>query len=138
MTGRVLVDTGPLVALRMEYEAAHAACLETLKRLPTPLLTCWPVLTEATYLLRAYPKQLLELLGSVHGGLLEILPLDADDIPPINSILRQYADQGFQLADAALMHLANREAIEHIFTLDMRDFTVYRPPAGTKLSIISL
>jgi predicted nucleic acid-binding protein len=138
MIGRVLVDTGPLVALRMEDEASHAQCLEALKRLPTPLLTCWPVLTEAAYLLRAYPEQLLELLDSANGGLLEILALTAGDVPPINGISRQYADQGFQLADAALMHLANREAVEHIFTLDIRDFTVFRPPAGKKLSIVSL
>ena len=31
-----------------------------------------------------------------------------------------------QLADAALVYLANREGIDTIFTLDYRDFAVYR------------
>jgi hypothetical protein len=41
-----------------------------------------------------------------------------------------------QLADASLVHLANREGIESIFTLNWRDFGVLRLAHGKKLRLI--
>ena len=40
--------------------------------------------------------------------------------------MRTYEDIRPQLADAALVYLADREGIDTIFTLDRRDFSVYR------------
>jgi hypothetical protein len=31
-----------------------------------------------------------------------------------------------QLADASLMYVAEQNGIEHVFTLDRRDFTIFR------------
>lgn len=135
MNGKVLVDTGPLVALRDEDDAHHSHCVEALKTLARPLLTCWPVLTEAAFLLRRHPAEVRSLLSSTDGGFLQILPLTQGDVSGINAILTKYDDQGFQLADAALMWLAERENIQHVFTLDRRDFTVYRTLAGKSLTI---
>jgi predicted nucleic acid-binding protein len=40
--------------------------------------------------------------------------------------MKRYEDIRPQLADAALVYLADREGIDTIFTLDRRDFSVYR------------
>ena len=40
--------------------------------------------------------------------------------------MHQYADLPMDLADAALIRVAEREGIRTIFTLDRRDFSVYR------------
>jgi len=40
--------------------------------------------------------------------------------------MKEYRDIRPQLADAALVYLAGREGIDTIFTLDRRDFGVYR------------
>jgi len=40
--------------------------------------------------------------------------------------MKTYQDIQPQLADAALVYLADREGIDTIFTLDRRDFSVYR------------
>ena len=136
MTSRALVDTGPLVALLNGADPHHDRCVETFRKLSPPLWTCWPVLTEAAYLLETRPVVARRLLGEVDGGFLRLLPLDADDVRPIQTILRRYEDQRFQLADAALMHLSEREGIDRVFTLDRKDFTVFRKTSGQPLVLL--
>ena len=41
--------------------------------------------------------------------------------------MRKYRDLPMDLADAALVRVAERERIRRIFTTDRRDFTLYRP-----------
>lgn len=135
MTG-ILIDTGPLVALLHPNDPHHADCEAIANTLRPPLYSCWPVITEAAYLLGRFPKSVSKLLGYCDGSLIELLPLDGSDIVPIDSILMGYADQKFDLADAALMHLANREGIETVFTLDQRHFSVYRNQERRPLHIL--
>ena len=136
MNHPVLADTGPLVALLNRSDSRHAAATEALVSLRTPLFTCWPVLTEAAYLLRSQPAAVRSLLSSIDSGFLQLLPLGPADIEPISDILEQYEDQSFQLADAVLMYLADREAIPHVFTFDRRDFSVFRTRAGKSLTLM--
>ncbi|MGH6629120.1 MAG: type II toxin-antitoxin system VapC family toxin, partial [Burkholderiales bacterium] len=100
--------------------------VDLLKSLRPPLFTCWPVLTEALWLLRHYPAAIQRLLGSFEAGLLRLLVLDEDSISWIARFMHRYRNVGAQAADAALMYLAEREGIETVFTLDRRDFSVYR------------
>ena len=136
MTGRVLVDTGPIVAILSESDQYHEACVAQLRRIKGSLLTCWPVVTEAAWLLRAYPVAVGKLLSSFNGQPFELLSLNEADLSGIAATLAKYRDQGIQLADASLVHLANREGIETMFTLDRRDFGVLRLARGKKLRLI--
>lgn len=136
ISSRVLIDTGSIVAVLRRDDEHHAVCSKELEQLPTPLLTCWPVLTEAAWLLRRYPRQVRQLLDRCGGHPFEIVSLSSGDLREINAILGKYEDQGIQLADAALMHLAERERIEHVFTLDRRHFSVYRTAAGKTLTLV--
>lgn len=122
----MLVDTGPLVAILSRRDQYHEPCVRVLGNLPPPLLTCWPVLTEAIWLLRAHPSAVQELLRSFRSGLLRLLVLDEESVAWVADFLARYRRVGAQAADAALMYLAERESIDTIFTLDRRDFSVYR------------
>ena len=133
---RVLADTGPIVAILSRRDQYHRQCVETLRDLPGPLFTCWPVITEAAWLLRRDANAVQKLINSLDTGFLELLPLTADDAKPIGAILKKYRDLGAQLADAALVHLAARHGLDTIFTLDHRDFSVYRLPKGKPFRII--
>ena len=133
---RVLLDTGPLVALLAENDAYHRQCVETLADLSPPLLTCWPVLTEAAWLLRRYPHPADRLNDARSAGLFDLLPLNADDLPAIAAIMRRYEDAGLQFADAALVHLAERENIRTVFTTDRRDFSIIRLKRNRMLKLL--
>jgi predicted nucleic acid-binding protein len=86
--------------------------------------------------LRAYPQAIRKLLSSFPCRPFELVPLGETDIPGIAAILAKYAGLRIKLADASLVHLANREGIESMFTLDRRDFGVLRLAHGKKLRLI--
>ena len=123
---RVLVDTGPLVAILSRNDAYHSVCVEALRGMPGPLLSCWPVITEAAWLLRDTPRAIQQLLHGIDGRFLELLPLAGEEAGSVAALMKRYEDITPQLADATLVHLAIREQIETIFTLDQRDFSIYR------------
>ena len=133
---RVLADTGPIVAILSRRDEHHRKCVEALHDLPGPLFTCWPVITEAAWLLRRDPTAVQQLLHSLDTGFLELLPLTTADAKPIAAILKKYRDIRIQLADATLVHLATRDGLDTIFTLDQRDFSVYRLPRGKPFRIL--
>jgi predicted nucleic acid-binding protein len=122
----VLVDTGPLVAILRAEDQYHDLCVRTLTQIRDPLLSCWPVITEAAWLLRRHPRAVEKLLLGSAGSFLELAHLSGAEAVPIAEILNRYAGLRPQLADATLVYLAERENVHTIFTLDRRDFSVYR------------
>jgi hypothetical protein len=132
----VLVDTGPLVALLDRSDPDHVSCQETLSSLNDPMLTVWPVVTEAMYMLRAYWRAQEALWEMVETGAVEILPLGTDDVARMKELMRKYRDLPMDLADAALVRVAERERVRRIFTLDRRDFQIYRPSRIGRFSIL--
>jgi uncharacterized protein len=123
----VLVDTGPLVALLDRSDPYHLTCQETLSSLDDSLVTVWPVMTEAMYMLRAYWQAQDALWEMIDTGAVEILVLGKDDIARMRDLMRKYRDLPMDLADAGLVRVAERERLRRIFTLDRRDFQIYRP-----------
>jgi predicted nucleic acid-binding protein len=131
----ILVDTGPLVALIHEDDDQHRVCKETLLTLTESLGTVWPVLTEAMYLLSFSWDAQMALWEMVETGAVEILPLGIDDVPRMKQLMRKYRDLPMDLADAALVRVAERERLRRIFTLDRRDFQIYRPSRIGRFSL---
>jgi len=132
----VLVDTGPLVAVLAKSDQHHAKCVEILKTLQPPLVTCWPVITEAAYLLRHSPAAVKGLFRMLEKDFLVLPPFEAAAAPWIAQFFMQYQDQEPQLADAALVYLAERDQIDTVFTIDHRHFTVYRIAGDQALHLL--
>ncbi|MEX0714707.1 MAG: PIN domain-containing protein [Pirellulales bacterium] len=135
-TKGVLVDTGPLVAILSKTDQHHKACVAASQALRGPFYTAWPVITEAVYLLKGRPEAVEKLLGRVRSSKLCLLELVPEDVDGIQRILKDYGDQGFDLADATLMHLAEKSGIETVFTTDRRHFSVYRTDQGKPLTLV--
>jgi len=122
----ILVDAGPLVALVDSGDQHHARCVDALKSFREPMATVWPPLTEAMYLLADLPKAQEALWEMIDRGALRLLPLGADDVPRMREVMKKYSNRPMDLADAALLRVAEREGIGKILTVDRRDFSVYR------------
>jgi predicted nucleic acid-binding protein len=133
----VLVDTGALIALYNASDPRHRECSALVKTLPVgKAYTCWPVVVEASYLLRAFPRERVRLFDAIAADEFVLLPLGRGDLPAIHAIMDKYDDQEIDLADAALVHLANREGIGSVFTLDARHFHVLRNAAGLPFRVL--
>jgi len=133
---RILIDTGPIVAVLSQADQHHQLCVAALDELRPPLLTCWPVVTEAQWLLRRDPKAVEGLFRSFEAGLLELLPMDETALPWLEAFLLRNPKLEPDLADAAMVYLAEREGIPTVFTLDRRDFSIYRYGKNRRLHII--
>lgn len=123
----VLVDAGPLIALIHADDQYHRRCVAGFQQLTEPLGTVWPVLTEAMYLLAFSWKAQEALCEMLDRGVIVLLPLENSDADRMRELMKKYRDLPMDLADAALVAVAEREKIRRIFTLDRRDFGVYRP-----------
>lgn len=90
-------------------------------------------LTEAAWLLRNDGNAVVRLLTSVTSGVFEVLQL-----PPVAgtwmaTFASRYRDARPDLADMALMFLAEQRGLDTIFTFDRRDFAIYRTTEGRVL-----
>jgi uncharacterized protein len=132
----VLVDAGPLVALLDRGDAAHEACVDVLRSLREPLITVWPAFTEAMYLLSGSWVAQKALLSRLEIAAVALAPLDALDVPRVRELMEKYRDQPMDLADAALVRVAEREEITRIFTLDRKHFAIYRPGRRRRFAVL--
>lgn len=132
----VLIDAGPIIALLDRSDRNHHRIVQALKRIRDPLVTAWPVVVESMYLLRFSWEAQRQLWHLLEADLIDLLPLDRSDYPPMRELMERYRDLPMDMADAALVHLAARESIERILTLDRRDFNVYRLPDKSSLLLL--
>ena len=133
----ILIDSGPLVALVDADDQYHAECTACFHSLQGQrMATVWPVLTEAMHFLEDLPKAQDNVWEMVVRGAVEILPLGLDDVPRVRELMLQYSNRPMDLADAALIRVGEREGIRRFFTIDRKDFAVYRLHGKTRPIII--
>lgn len=118
----MLCDTGPLIALIDADDDAHGRCVAALKSLDPdePLLTTWPCLTEAMYLLyRAGGLAAQDVLwGYLADGLVTLHTPDLGEWERMRELMQRFSDTPMDLADASLVSAAERLNVSRIFTID--------------------
>jgi predicted nucleic acid-binding protein len=134
---RVLVDTGPLVALCDERDALHPRALEELDRLSGVLLAVGlPALTEAHFLLAA-PHLRARLASLFDRDVLRLeLPTQADElVTRALSWLKKYAQHEPDFADAYLVAAAEHDPDASVWTFDREFSTVWRTLRGKRVRL---
>ena len=132
----VVVDTGPLVAILRENDEHHERCVAALKEAAKPLLTCWPVITEAAWLLRNAARGVRGLFQLLASDAVTVVELDSQAVLWVGQFLERYSSSKAQVADAAVLYVAERQGCDVVFTLDRRGFAVYRLSNGRPLRLL--
>jgi hypothetical protein len=121
-----LIDTGAILALLDRDDRWHEACVEAFRTLRLPLLTSSAVLTELFHLVGDHPRDVESAWRFLRSGAVGVAPIDDADLPALNALMVRYRDRPMDFADATLVHLAHRESLTSVFTVDHDDFETYR------------
>src|SRR5271169_4875075 len=122
MPANGLIDTGAILALLDRSDRWHGACVDAFRQLRLPLLTSDAVLTELFHLVgdsRAEMEAAWKFAGS---GALVLAPIEDAELPHLRSLMSRYCDRPMDFPDATLVHLAKRESVTTILTVDHADF----------------
>jgi predicted nucleic acid-binding protein len=132
---RGLVDTGALLALLDRRDRWHLPCREAFETLPLPLATSAAVLAELFHLL-ADRREATVAWEFLRSGAVRVLPIADEDLPELEALMLRYRDRPMDFADATLVHLARRESLVTIFTIDHDDFETYRIEGRRRFRIV--
>jgi predicted nucleic acid-binding protein len=126
MGADALIDTGAILALLDGTDRRHRVCVESFQQLRLPLLTSEGVLTELFHLVGDNRKEMDSAWKLLRSGAIELAAITHAELPQIHALMSRYWDRPMDFADATLVHLARRESLSMIFTVDHADFETYR------------
>jgi uncharacterized protein len=130
-----LVDTGAILALLDPTDIWHIPCRDVLAgQVRFPLVATSAVLTEAFYfaLKKGYRQRVWEFVR----GSIVMASIANDELPVLETLMHRYADRPMDFADATLVHVAEREGLRTILTIDHSDFETYRIGRGARFRIL--
>jgi predicted nucleic acid-binding protein len=130
-----LIDTGAILALVDQSDRWHRRCVEAFSTLRLPLATSAAVLAELFHLLDT-PQEVSAAWGFLGSGAVSVLPIDDADMPDLQALMLRYRDRPMDFADATLVHLARREGLVTIFTVDHNDFETYRIEGKRRFRVV--
>jgi uncharacterized protein len=136
MAGGALVDTSALFAFLDASEPWHAKCRAAMAAAPLPLITTAAVLTELFHFFvrrGLYQEPVWRILRS---GQIDMRPIATEDLPALETLMARYADRAMDFADATLVHVAQRESLHTILTIDHDDFETYRIGRNARFRIL--
>jgi predicted nucleic acid-binding protein len=126
MRANALLDTGAILAVLNRQDRWHVPCVRALTQLRAPLLTSEAVLTEVLYMISAHSYRLESAWAFIRSGVITLAAITDSDLPALAHLMHRYHDRPMDFADATLVHLAERESLTTILTVDFSDFQTYR------------
>jgi hypothetical protein len=128
----IIIDTGPLVALFDPKDPDYKVCHQVLENITSPLYTTEAVLTEVLHMLDAGSRGAEGVKEFIVSEYLSIFSMKQTEIGRCFSLMEKYHDLPMDFADASLVVLSERFKTPKIFTLDFKNFSVYRFTKGHK------
>lgn len=103
-----------------------------------PLLTSQAVLTELFHLVGDRRADMESAWKFVRSGALLLGTIEDAELPQLRTLMSRYWDRPMDFADATLVHLANRESLSVILTVDQADFATYRLEGRRRFRVLPL
>jgi predicted nucleic acid-binding protein len=110
--------------------------VDAFEQLRLPLMTSEAVLTELFHLVGDSRHEMEAAWRLVCSGAIVVATIENSELPQICALMSRYADRPMDFADATLVHLAKREALSTIFTVDHADFETYRIEGRRRFRIL--
>ncbi len=132
---RILIDSGPLIALFDSSDKHHQEAVNFIKTNKYPLATTLASITETLHLLDFNRNAQIDFLEWIHRGAVEIHNIENSDFKRLRELTEKYRDLPMDFADSCLVYLAEKLNLNTIATID-RDFTIYRIQGRRKFKII--
>jgi len=136
MAAGALIDTGAVLALLDRSDEWHSPCVEAYTNIDLPLLTTEAVLAEVFHLTYRNLRDLTGVWRLLRSGAIQMSSITHDELPRIEALMDAYADRPMDFADATLVHLAARESLSLILTVDHDDFETYRIGGRKRFTIL--
>ena len=133
---RLILDTGPLVALLCRNDAWHEWAKQQFARFSGPFLTCEAVIAEATFLLARAGFDPSKVLMLMERGVVQIGMSLIQEGHAVRALFQQYGNVPASLADACLIRMSECFSLSHVITLD-NDFNIYRRNGREAIPLIS-
>jgi predicted nucleic acid-binding protein len=131
-----LADTGALLALLDRDDRWHDSCRKAFEALRLPLATTTAVLTELFHLVGDSRREVSAAWTLVRSGAIVLATIGQDDLPAIDALMARYHDRPMDFADATLVHVARRDSITTVFTIDHDDFETYRVDGKKRFRVV--
>ena len=123
---RVVMDTGPWVALLDRNESKHGDCVNWFRGFEGEIFSSEAVLTEVLYLLNFSPKAQAAAIDFVLKGAIILVPFSLESLKQTRNLMEKYHDIPMDYADATLVCLAQDLSVNHIVTFDRKGFSIFR------------
>ena len=122
---KILIDSGPLIALFDSSDKYHSKAVEFIKNNKFQLITTIASITETLHLLDFNRNAQIDFLEWVSRGAVEIHNIENPDFQRLKELTEKYRDLPMDFADSCLVLLAEKLSLNTIATID-RDFSNYR------------
>ena len=102
---KILIDSGPLIALFDRSDKYHSASIEFIKQNKSQLITTIASITETLHLLDFSRDAQIDFLAWVNAGAVTIENITSGDFARIKELTIKYSDLPMDFADACLVLL---------------------------------
>jgi len=123
---RVIMDTGPWIALVDRSETRHEECVDWLKQFRGEIYSSETVLTEVLYLLNfSFPAQSAALDFVLKRAVI-LVPSSVESLSAVKNLMGKYQDLPMDFADGTLVCIAQDLGIYDVVTFEKTHFSLYR------------
>jgi uncharacterized protein len=123
---RVIMDTGPWVALIDRSESRHKECVNWFKQFRGEIYSSEAVLTEVLYLLNFSFSCQAAAFDFLLNGAVTLVPSSVKSLAEVRKLMEKYQDLPMDFADGTLVGIAQDLGIYDAVTFDKRHFGLYR------------
>lgn len=134
----IIADTSGLISFFTESDPDHEGVVAWIETNSRDMVVSPFVLAEVDYLVATRKGVAAELavLRELAGGAYLLPAIGARDLATAIDVVDRYRELDIGIADASIVVLADRYRTNTVLTLDRRHFSVLRPLAGGRFTLV--